>query len=149
MGPPPIGLSAKLREFSRQTSREDLGTSPPRPRVALRATSIAPRNPTSSATVNSSPTCSQPRRVRMESKASSAAATAARSSQAFVRSRSLEIVAGGNSHRPTSPAPTFPEPPVSLARTRLNGFAAASSSVIRPSRLPPSLVKTSILESTK
>ena len=80
IAPPPIGLSGKLLEFSRQISRAFFGMNP------LFAASMAPMNPTSSATVKRRPTCSVPFLRRMASKATSAAAAAARSSQASVLS---------------------------------------------------------------
>jgi hypothetical protein len=76
MGPPPIGDSEKLREFSRQISRDRLAT------VCRLQAAMAPMKPTSSARVSSTPMPAPERWFRSTSNADSAAATPARSSQA-------------------------------------------------------------------
>ena len=76
IGPPPIGDSAKLREFSKQINRAVLGTL-----FSLQA-AMAPINPISSARVRSTPTFAVVLRDLKISSVDSAAATAATSSQA-------------------------------------------------------------------
>ncbi len=152
IGPPPIGLSANERLFSRQTSRVPFGI------VPLRAAPMVPMKPISSALVKSRPTWASDGSLPKRSIAAIAAASAARSSHAWVcSSRSplvadgpLRIAAFGNFQRAMLPGPTPASGLASRAVTSLNGVAFASSVRIVASTLRSVLAsKTSSFAPTK